>query len=158
MPVTRRHSVLKFKKHTTLNLSENAIKMKPKKIIPPGQPGHKIFKIRQILPNAAGIAKHRQCDIYNVKWPLNLKFFPSVASANMGGDLEESSSSPAFVCHICSKSSRTRSELRQHVFCHLRHEIQSKYYPDNVIKNCLECNYKSSIGEHVLMHLVSCTT
>ena len=62
-------------------------------------------------------------------------------------------SSLPFVCHICSKGVRTRSELRQHVFTHVRDDIQSKYYPDNVIiKNCLECNYKST-EQHVLMHL-----
>ena len=59
----------------------------------------------------------------------------------------------SFTCYICSKSSRTRGELRQHVFSHLRHEIQSKYYPDNVIDNCLECDYKSSTADHVLTHL-----
>merc|ERR1712110_289021 len=47
-------------------------------------------------------------------------------------------SSLPFVCHICSKGVRTRSELRQHVFTHVRDDIQSKYYPNNVIKNCLE--------------------
>ena len=60
-----------------------------------------------------------------------ISFFPVVVS------------SLPFVCHICSKGIRTRSELRQHVFTHVRDKIQSKYYPDNVIKNCLECNYKS---------------
>ena len=61
---------------------------------------------------------------------------------------------PSFDCYICAKAHKTRSDLRQHIFCHLRHEIQAKFYPDTEhVKLCVECNYKSSTGEHVLMHL-----
>ena len=59
-----------------------------------------------------------------------------------------------YECYLCSKPHRLRSDLRQHIFCHLRHEIQAKFYPDvEQVKVCIECNYKSNIGEHVVMHL-----
>jgi hypothetical protein len=46
-------------------------------------------------------------------------------------------------CYICSKPHRTRSDLRQHIFCHLRVDIQTKFYPDNEpVKLCVECNYR----------------
>ena len=56
-------------------------------------------------------------------------------------------------CYICQKSHKSRSDLRQHIYCHLKSDIQSKYYGEDPIKNCIECSYKSSIPEHILMHL-----
>lgn len=59
-----------------------------------------------------------------------------------------------FDCYICHKSHKNRPDLRQHIFCHLRQEIQAKFYPGiDQVKNCIECPYKSTIGEHVVMHL-----
>lgn len=59
-----------------------------------------------------------------------------------------------FDCYICHKSHKSKPDLRQHIFCHLRHDIQAKFYPGiEQVKTCIECPYKSSIGEHVVMHL-----
>ena len=56
-------------------------------------------------------------------------------------------------CYLCHKSHKSRSELRQHIFCHLKQEIQSKFYGEEPIKSCTECSYKSIQLEHILMHL-----
>ena len=62
-------------------------------------------------------------------------------------------STPELQCYICQKSHKSRSDLRQHIYCHLKSDIQNKYYGEDPIKNCIECSYKSSIPEHILMHL-----
>ena len=57
-------------------------------------------------------------------------------------------------CYLCHKSHKSRSDLRQHIFCHLKQEIQNKFYPgEEPIKSCVECTYKSIQPEHILMHL-----
>ena len=69
-------------------------------------------------------------------------------------DDKAESTSKLFDCYICSKPNKSRGDLRQHIVCHIRHEIQAKYYPNvDQIKMCIECDYKSNIGEHILMHL-----
>ena len=42
---------------------------------------------------------------------------------------------PILVCYICAKGHRSKSDLRQHIFCHLKQEVMNKYFgKDTIVK------------------------
>ena len=117
-------------------------------------------KIREFIPSADGEA------LFTINKQLKSTDTKKTKTADMSVEIElsnkitneqkqsnKTSSTQNYACHICSKTVKNRSDLRQHVYSHLRNEIQSKYYPDNRVETCLECDYKSSLPEHVLVHM-----
>ena len=111
-------------------------------------------KIRVFLPPEEGDRLFEEPEV-------NSTADTSLASADISMEQDQvvdttmtSNEKPLLICYICAKATKARSELRQHIFCHLKNEVMKKYFGEEgvVTKQCPECKYKSSVAEHVLMH------